>query len=51
MKHGEQEEAVQYGTLAVQIAGKTGTSTVHHNPRHRAAIYLIRTLMSFRACR
>lgn len=25
MKHGEKEEALQYATLAVQIAGKTGT--------------------------
>lgn len=25
MKHGDQEEALQYATLAVQIAGKTGT--------------------------
>lgn len=26
MNQGEQEEALQYATLAVQIAGKTGTS-------------------------
>lgn len=28
MKHGDQEEALQYATLAVQIAGKTGTVTI-----------------------
>lgn len=26
MNQGEQEEALQYATLAVQVAGKTGTS-------------------------
>lgn len=26
MKHGDQEEALQYATLAVQIAGNTGSS-------------------------
>lgn len=28
MKHGDQEEALQYATLAVQIAGLTGTAIV-----------------------
>ncbi len=27
MNQGEQEEALQYATLAVQIAGKTGTES------------------------
>lgn len=29
MNEGEQEEALQYATLAVQIAGKTGKKSKH----------------------
>lgn len=32
MKHGDQEEALQYATLAVQIAGKTGTDASQPAP-------------------
>lgn len=36
MNHGEKEEALQYGTLAVQIAGKTGIwqNGLRENPRY-----------------
>lgn len=33
MNQGEQEEALQYATLAVQIAGKTGTSVAYKRTR------------------
>lgn len=40
MKHGDQEEALQYATLAVQVAGKTGTgcSSFEEADEPRAAL-------------
>ncbi|KAI3351924.1 hypothetical protein L3Q82_020750 [Scortum barcoo] len=37
MNHGEQEEALQYATLAVQIAGKTGVPMNERTAYHRLA--------------
>lgn len=37
MKHGDQEEALQYATLAVQVAGKTGVTTNERTAYHRLA--------------
>lgn len=41
MNQGEQEEALQYGTLAVQIAGKTGTESCMAYRRIRAVWLLV----------
>uniref|UniRef100_H3DI48 SH3 domain and tetratricopeptide repeats 2 n=1 Tax=Tetraodon nigroviridis TaxID=99883 RepID=H3DI48_TETNG len=37
MNHGEKEEALQYATLAVQIAGKTGVQVNERTAYHRLA--------------
>ncbi|XP_061581809.1 SH3 domain and tetratricopeptide repeat-containing protein 2 isoform X2 [Cololabis saira] len=37
MKHGEQEDALQYATLAVQIANQTGASLNERTAYHRLA--------------
>lgn len=40
MNHGDKEEALQYGTLAVQIAGKTGTcqNGLRESPRYLVVV-------------
>lgn len=39
MKHGDQEEALQYATLAVQIAEKTGTAIVRKHTTGRQLVF------------